>query len=223
MNDDAAREPVAVASPVRGRWLALNSPASRIPSHGVHGLGQTYAIDLVHETADAARPAFGEGSGMRDPSEYPAFGQPVCSMIDGVVVRASDWRRDHRSRTSAGALLYLMIEGVIRSLGGPGFVVGNHVIVRRDDGVFAAITHVRRGSLTVRTGDRVRTGQQLGECGNSGNTTEPHVHAQLMDRGTFRRARGIPLAFADIRIGDALVTSVPENGQHFVSDDVRAG
>lgn len=213
------RDPLPVGCPVRGRWLALNSPASAVPSHGVHAYGQTYAIDLVHDPEDASRPIFGEGAGMRDPAEFPAFGQPVHSMIDGVVVRASGWRRDHRSRTSMPALLYLAFEGIVRSIGGPGFVVGNHVVVRGDDGVFAAIAHMRRGSLTVRAGDRVRAGDLLGECGNSGNTTEPHVHAQLMDHESFRRARGVPFAFTHVMVGDdpSSITGVPQNGQHLHS------
>lgn len=41
------REPTAVHSPVQGRWIAVNSPADKVPSHGVHSAGQTYAIDLV--------------------------------------------------------------------------------------------------------------------------------------------------------------------------------
>ncbi|MBV9095093.1 MAG: M23 family peptidase, partial [Streptosporangiaceae bacterium] len=41
------REPVTVRPPVTGRWLAVNSPANRVPSHGVHAYGQGYAIDLV--------------------------------------------------------------------------------------------------------------------------------------------------------------------------------
>jgi hypothetical protein len=51
------RPPVLVAPPVAGRWLAFNSPASRVPSHHLHAYGQTYAIDLVHEPAGGRCPA----------------------------------------------------------------------------------------------------------------------------------------------------------------------
>jgi hypothetical protein len=43
------RPPIEVDAPVAGRWLAVNSPANRVPSHGLHAYGQTYAVDLVHE------------------------------------------------------------------------------------------------------------------------------------------------------------------------------
>src|SRR5918992_5104544 len=51
-------QPVEIAAPVRGRWSALNSPADRVPSHGVQGYGQAYAIDLVYEPEEPARPKF---------------------------------------------------------------------------------------------------------------------------------------------------------------------
>ncbi len=83
------RAPVApqrtVRAPVRGTWRALNSPATKVPSHGVRGYGQAYAIDLVHEPEPGARPAFG-GTAFRAADRYPAFGEQVTAMVDGEVV-----------------------------------------------------------------------------------------------------------------------------------------
>lgn len=216
------REPLTVTSPVHGRWQALNSPASNVPSHGIRMYGQTYAIDLVADPHDRPRPVFGEGPAMRHPRDYPALGEPVFAMIDGIVVRASGWRRDHRSRSSLLALLYLMVEGAVRELGGPGFILGNHVIIRAADGTHAAIAHLQRDSVSVRVGEAVAAGQQIGRCGNSGNSSEPHVHAQLMDRRSLLTAQGIPMAFADIAIEDSpeRVDGLPKNGEHLT---VRSG
>lgn len=212
------RDCVTVSSPVRGRWLAMNSPASKTPSHGTRAYGQAYAIDLVFEPEGYARPAFGTWPAMREPQEFKAFGQPVLSMSDGVVVRASDWRRDHRSRTNLLAFVYLMAEGAVRELGGPGFIVGNHVTVRTAAGEFATIAHLSRGSKTVSVGDTVRAGDVIGACGNSGNSSEPHVHAQLADRSSFWTAQGVPLAFAAISIDEQDVADgVPRNGQHLTA------
>lgn len=205
--------------PVQGRWLGLNSPASKVPSHGVRVYGQAYAIDLVYDPRATPRPTFG-GPMMRTTREYPAFGQPVFAMVTGTVVRASDWRRDHRARSNWFGLLYLMAEGAIREIGGPGFVVGNHVTIRTDDGVYATLAHLQRNSITVRVGDRVTAGTQIGSCGNAGNSSEPHVHAQLMDRISLWTAQGLPMAFAGITLDKdpALVDGLPKNEQHMTTN-----
>lgn len=209
-------EAVPIEPPVHGRWLAMNSPASKVPSHGIRMYGQAHAIDLVHEPDRTSRPVFGTGSVMRPNSDYPAFGQPVFAMVDGVVVKATDWRRDHRARSTALGVLYLMVEGMIREFGGPGFIVGNHVTIRTDDGLYATVAHLQQGSITVSVGDTVRGGDQIGQCGNSGNSTEPHVHAQLMDRQALFLAQGVPMVFTGIMLGDAPERhdALPRNEEH---------
>lgn len=204
-----------VRSPVAGRWLGMNSPATKVPSHGTRAYGQAYAIDLVAEPQEGVRPSFGD-TAMRAAEAYPAFGQPVLAMVDGTVVRASGWQRDHRARSSLLGLLYLGAEGLVRQVGGPGFIVGSHVTIRSDDGTYAAVGHLRRGSVAVRVGDRVTAGTTIGECGNSGNSSEPHVHAQLMDRASFWTAEGLPMAFTGITIGEdpTQVTALPADGEH---------
>ncbi|MGO3147894.1 MAG: M23 family metallopeptidase [Leucobacter sp.] len=207
-----------VQSPVHGRWLAMNSPASAVPSHGVRAYGQAHAIDLVHAPTDEARPELG-GELFRANSEYPAFGEPVYAMVDGTVVRSSDWRRDHRARSNSVGIAYMMLEGMIREVGGPGWIVGNHIVIRTDDGAYAAVAHLQQGSTSVRVGERVHSGDVIGNCGNSGNSSEPHVHAQLMDRASLWTAQGIPMAFAGVMIddgddGDDPVDALPSNGQY---------
>ncbi|WP_250446239.1 M23 family metallopeptidase [Actinotalea sp. C106] len=181
-------------SPVQGPWEALNSPATKTPSHGTHGYGQTYAVDLVHTPADDPRPTFGQGRAMRPPTDYPAFDQPVHAVADGVVSRTSDRYRDHRSRSTWLAVAFMMIEGVVRELGGPGPVLGNHLVLRLADGSHVVYAHLRRGSLGVRAGQQVRAGQVVARCGNSGNSSEPHLHVQRCDVARVSRAVGLPWA-----------------------------
>ncbi len=190
------RDPIAVEVPVRGRWIAINSPADKVPSHGVHSSGQTYSIDLVHwpDTSTRWTPVH-RWPLMRRPEDFPGFGQPVFAPADGRVVRTRDSWRDRWSRNSWPALLYAFVEGSARELLGPGALLGNHVIVDLGDGTFAALAHLKRGSITVSEGQVVHAGQQLAECGNSGNTSEPHLHFQLMDMARPAVAAGLPFAF----------------------------
>ncbi|MGY1847319.1 M23 family metallopeptidase [Blastococcus sp. SYSU DS1021] len=189
--------PVTVVEPpVAGRWRAVNSPASGVPSHGTNGLGQTWAIDLAAEPGDGARPAFGSGGQWRRPTDYPAFGRPVRSPVDGLVVRVHDRRRDHRARSGWVSLIFLLVvEGFVRQVAGTRWMLGNHVVVRRDDGTHAVLAHLRRGSVRVAVGDRVAAGQQVAECGNSGNSSEPHLHVQLTDSARVAASCGRPMAF----------------------------
>ncbi|KUL50513.1 M23 family metallopeptidase [Streptomyces sp. NRRL S-1521] len=203
--------PVEVEAPVTGRWSALNSPADKVPSHGTHGLGQTYAIDITAEPEEGARPApvwFWPVA--RHGAAYPAFGAPLLAVADATVVHAEDGQRDHLSRSSLlGVLYFWLVEGVGRSIGGTRRIVGNHVVLDLGEGTYAMYAHVQRGSLAVRAGDRVVAGQRLGGCGNSGNSTEPHVHFQLMDGPDLDTARGVPFSWRGI--------GVPANGEEFTA------
>ncbi|MDX3507237.1 M23 family metallopeptidase [Streptomyces sp. ATCC51928] len=215
------RPPVEVDPPVTGRWTALNSPADKVPSHGTHVYGQTYAIDIVAdpeagEGEPPARPAFRWlWPFFRRNRAFPAFGAPLLAVADATVVRASDGRRDHLSRNSLPALLYLMlIEGNVRSIVGVHRIIGNHVILDLGDSTYAVYAHLRRGSLRVRPGDRVRAGQRLGSVGNSGNTTEPHLHFHLMDGPDPDSARGVPFTWRGV--------GVPANGETFTVGEPAA-
>ncbi|WP_425608680.1 M23 family metallopeptidase [Streptomyces albipurpureus] len=218
---------VEVEAPVTGRWLALNSPADKVPSHGTHAYGQTYAIDIVADPAAAAGAIAGSGASSETASPpvarpgfswfwplvlpnsaFPAFGTPLLAVADGTVVRAKHGQRDHLSRSSLPMLVYLMLfEGFFREMGGVSKIIGNQVILDLGDGTYALYAHVRRGSITVREGDRVRAGQEIARCGNSGNSTEPHVHFQLMDHPDPDVARGIPFRWRGI--------GIPANNESF--------
>ncbi|TDC93554.1 M23 family metallopeptidase [Actinomadura sp. 7K507] len=219
-----SRKPLLVRSPVRGRWVPVNSPADKVPSHGTHELGQTYAIDLVHvpDPAEVWQPLRKRPLAAR-PETFPAFGQDVLAPADGVVVQASGWQRDHWSRNSWPAMVYLAIEGMLfrqllslLTLSAGRFVVGNSVVLDLGDGVYAVFAHLRRGSVRVEKGDRVRAGDVLGEVGNSGNSSEPHLHFHLMDRPGAMAAAGLPFAFPYESDGETR-TSVPGGRTPFVA------
>jgi Peptidase family M23 len=187
--------PRRIAPPVAGRWSAANSPADRVPSHGTHGHGQSFGIDLVYEPEPGARPRFGEGRGFRKPTEFPAFGQEILAPADGRVVRVRDGARDHLTRSTWPAVAYMLLEACGREAGGSRHVLGNFVVLDLGDGAYAALAHLQRGSIAVRAGERVRSGQPLARCGNSGNSSEPHLHLQLMDDPRPLIAAGLPFAF----------------------------
>lgn len=205
-----SREPVELQSPVRGRWIAINGPGSKVPSHGTHSAGQTYALDLVYWPDDTETWSAVHRSPLtRRPETFPGFGQPVLAPADARVVRTQGFWRDHRSRNSWPALAYFYVEASLRELIGPSGLLGNHVVLDLGDGTYAAFAHLKRGSITVSKGQTVRAGQQIAECGNSGNSSEPHLHFQLMDSARPAFAAGLPFAFAG--------RAMPKNEEAFVT------
>lgn len=223
------REPVTVASPVRGRWTVVHSPASKVPSHGVRGYGQSHAMDIILPRPAGTEPTYPVLGGFERPDTFASFGEPVHAVANGVVVRVVDGRRDHLSRTSWLAFAYMMVIDGLRDLGGAGAVVGNHIVIDHGDGVHSLYAHVRRGTAAVREGQPVAEGDVLGEVGNSGNSSEPHLHFQLMDHPSPLRAAGLPMRFRHVRQPEgeldrgwtraapetAIVPGVPANFQVF--------
>lgn len=187
-------DPVDLSPPTRGRWQVLHSPTTNVPSHGIHAWAQTHAVDLVYDPADSSRPEFASRPVMRPPGDFPGFGRALYAPVDGVVVRARSNMRDHRARNSPLGLAYLVLESVRELLGPPG-VLGNHLVFRDRRGAYVLLAHLRRDSLKVEPGDEVSRGDVVAECGNSGNSTEPHLHLQAQDRASVWVAAGLPLLF----------------------------
>lgn len=122
-------EPREVAAPLRGTCVGLNSPADRVPSHGVHSHGQTFAIDVSRPSPAGTLNRVGWTPISRAPQEFSCFGEPVFAVAGGTVVACLGAARDHRSRTSWLSIVYLfVVEGFVRSLGGIPALFGNHVV-----------------------------------------------------------------------------------------------
>ena len=89
--------------------------------------------------------------------------------------------------------------------------IGNTVMLELETGTYLVIAHRKAGSVLVKAGEEVAEGQQIGECGNSGNTGEPHIHIHHQCQDPKGRplnfAEGPPLFFRDLD-GDPM----PEGG-----------
>lgn len=192
------REPVVLDLPFRGTWLARNSPARRVPSHGTHLLGTTYAIDFVavDERGLPAPRTWRTAFAVEAPELFRGFGQPVLAPATGRVAAVHDGEDDHVARRSQLTLLAYAVGQAGRVRGGAPAVAGNHVVLALGRaGPYVLLAHLRRGSLRVAVGDAVSPGDPVGECGNSGNSTQPHVHVQVTDSMDWPSAHGLPMLF----------------------------
>jgi hypothetical protein len=198
---DHDRPPVVLSLPFAGSWLAIRTPARRVPSHGTHFLGQTFAIDFVK--VDTRR----RTATVRDwrtllavepPDRFFGFGAPILAPADARVVSVHEGEQDHTARRSPLTLMpYALTQGP-RLRRGLDTVVGNHLILALGEGgPFVGLAHLRRGSLQMRPGDWVDEGQPIAACGNSGNSTQPHLHIQAMDSPDLLVCRGLAMAYRD--------------------------
>lgn len=190
--------------PFSGRWLVQNSPANRVPSHGSALFAQSYAIDFV-PVDDAGRTApFTFGSLVRPepPETFPGFGRALLAPVEGIVVATHDAEPDHAAYRGVPSISYALTQQR-RAQAGWLALAGNHVLIESGDGV-VVLCHLQQGSIEVRPDQRVRIGDVLARCGNSGNSTEPHLHLQAIDNPAIGRANAVRFTFRG---------SLPRNGE----------
>lgn len=186
---DVGPAAVVVAPPLKGKhWVAGGgcctpySPhrGATLPINGTVHVAERFAIDFVQLNDSGAI-----ASGPKDElSSYAYFGDEIYSATDGTVVEiANDYPEQVPGKLPEGATIQM--------------AAGNHVVVDIGDGRFAFYAHMQPGSVRVKVGDKVTTGQVLGLLGNSGNTDAPHLHFHVMDGPSPLLANGVPYVFTD--------------------------
>lgn len=130
-----------------------------------------YAVDIDKVGADGNNVVNGKLL-----NDYPMYGEPLYSPIDGIVVYLEDGHPD-------------MPVGW-RDMSNPR---GNHIVIRQDD-VYVVMLHLLPGSIVIEVGEEVTAGKFLGQIGNSGATSRPHLHIQAA-RGSTWFGEGVPMLF----------------------------
>ena len=181
--------PVIIAPPLKGDlWLAANGPGNEVGHRravmaltGEGHIPERFAIDWVRLFEDGA-PFHGDPS---NNASYRAFGADVLAVADGTVVAIVDGVPENIPDP--------IKRGVQIS---PATVGGNLVTQQVGENRYATYAHLQSGSLRVKKGDRIRRGQILALVGNTGNSTEPHLHFQITDGPAAFDAEGVPYGFA---------------------------
>ncbi len=163
--------------PLSGRWLVFWGGDSRELNHHHDVPSQRFALDLVgvDENGKTKR-----GDGTRN-EDYFAFGREVLAPADGKVIEVIDGVRDN----TPGSM-------------NPFSAVGNCVVIQHREGEVSLLAHFKQGSIVVKAGDQVKRGQLLGKCGNSGNSSEPHLHFHLQNSAIIQDGLGIRCAFQKV-------------------------
>ncbi|MCX4748248.1 M23 family metallopeptidase [Kitasatospora sp. NBC_01287] len=161
----AERAPLLIANPLPGSRVLVGQGGGKAVNHHADHPDQRYALDLLCLGPRGAR---ARGLAPRDLAAYRAYGAVVAAPCDATVVSVVDGLADQPVQASPFERAGLERQPVC----------GNHLVLRTEwaEDVHLVLAHLRAGSLLVAAGDRVTAGQPLAEVGNSGNTTEPHLH-----------------------------------------------
>lgn len=176
------RNTTSMRVPFEGEWFVNWGGTTEEQNYHVVEVSQQYAYDILVVIDSISY----RGDPMKNESYY-AFGKEILAPCDARVVK--------------------VINGVQDNVPGetnPGQLTGNTVVLETPNNEFILMAHLMQNSIRVIEGQDVRQGEVLGQCGNSGNSTEPHLHLSLQNTIEMGEATGAKLFFDQIMVNGAL-------------------
>jgi len=125
---------------------------------------------------------FRTGDGV-DNTDYFAFGKDVVAAASGEAAVVVDGVPDN----PPGSVNHEIVPG-------------NMILIKHEENQFSVYGHLKRGSTRIKKGDKVLSGQVIGQCGNSGYSSGPHLHFQMTNTEIFQDSTGFPYAFTGVDI-----------------------
>jgi murein DD-endopeptidase MepM/ murein hydrolase activator NlpD len=165
--------------PFTGEWFVFWGGDTKEQNYHVISKAQKNAFDIV--MVDENNRSFKTNG--RTNEDYYAFGQPLIAPCDAEVVSVTEGVKDN-------------IPGQMN----PAQVTGNSVVLKTAANEYLLFAHFKLNSIKVKTGDTVKQGQVLGLCGNSGNSSEPHLHFHIQDKENMMASTGIKCYFDKILV-----------------------
>ncbi|RZK58588.1 MAG: DUF3887 domain-containing protein [Pedobacter sp.] len=165
--------------PFKGEWTVFWGGDTKEQNYHVAVNFQKNAFDIIINNPQG-KSYKTDGKTNED---YYAFAQPLLAPSDGEIVLAVDGIKDN-------------IPGKLN----PMFTTGNSVLIKTKNNEYILFAHFKQNTISVKQGDRVKQGQQLGLCGNSGNSSEPHLHFHIQDAEDFYNTVGVKCYFDKLQV-----------------------
>lgn len=182
----------ALHLPVEGAWHVYWGGREVADNYHAADPGQRFAMDLL--VLEAGQSHTGDPAVL---ASYHCWDRPILAPADGTV-----------------ALSVADLPDQAIGSADPANPAGNHVVIDFGGGEFGFLAHLRQGSVTVAAGEQVTRGQEIGRCGNSGNTSEPHLHFHLQTSALLGQGEGLPAQFLDyVADGEPVARGEPARGQ----------
>lgn len=142
---------------------------------------------------------------------YLCFGREVIAPADGVVVHAKDGIADNIPGKTPSIVF-------LKSLFMWG-TAGNNVVIKHENKEYSFFAHLKQNSIRVNIGQQLKSGDTVGECRNSGNSTGPHLHYDLRNSINWRFGSSLPAQFNNYYANGKFVNrGEPEQGQIIKSE-----
>src|SRR5690606_25137347 len=187
--------------PFDGQWYVFWGGHDIEQNYHAASPGQRFAYDLVKRVDGSSHR--GDCSALED---YYCWNEKILAPAGGTVLEAVDGLPDQAIGSRDAE-----------------HIAGNHVMLDLGNGEYALLAHLRQGSVAVKAGQQVAAGDELGRCGNSGNTSEPHLHFHLQDAPVFGQGKGLPAFFEHYTAdGKAVERGEPVRGQVIAPADGAA-
>ncbi len=194
--------PRQIASPVKGSYYLFSNQSSMEYHYwyaafigGEIYTSEKFAFDLTRGNE------LWDNTYSGDPkvnTSYHAYGNPLYAVASGKVLKVVDGRSENSGDAHDAPLLT------------NDAYYGNYLILDIGGGCYAAYMHCKPHTFLVATGDTVAEGQQLVSLGNSGNSTEPHLHFQLNEKPDAAFSHGLPFVFKSYtKQGEVVFAPVP--------------
>ena len=174
-----ARNTTKLILPFKDEWTVIWGGDTKKLNYHVESEAQKNAFDIVI-TNDEGNSYKTDGKNNED---YYAFGKDLIAPCDGEVVLVVDGIKDN-------------VPGILN----PVYVPGNTVIIRTPNDEFLFFAHFKQHSIVVKQGQKVKQGQLLGLCGNSGNSSEAHLHFHIQNIEDMNSATGAKCHFDKIQV-----------------------
>jgi murein DD-endopeptidase MepM/ murein hydrolase activator NlpD len=180
---EIVRNTTKMKLPFKGEWSVTWGGDTKEQNYHVESVAQKNAFDiLIKDEQGSTHKGTGESN-----EDYYAFGKELYAPCDGEVVLVVDGVKDN-------------IPGVLN----PIYIPGNTVIIKTATGEFAFFAHFKQHSIVVKQGQKVTTGSLLGLCGNSGNSSEAHLHFHLQNTEDMTKATGAKCFFDQLKVNGVL-------------------
>jgi len=167
--------------PFEGKWTVFNGRIDKEFSHSWGLIPQRYAYDFIIMD-DEGKSFAGDNTSLQS---YYCYGKNIIAPADGIVVKVSN---NHKDSRVTGTKVYCDTWDIR----------GNFIVIKHAEKEYSVLAHLIPNSVTVQVGDKVQQGQIIAKCGNSGNTSEPHLHFQLQSGESFFASAGLPISFVNV-------------------------